>query len=163
MNIELRKPNRGPYYTRGDRDIFVDGELWGYVDAHSHGQYGVTYSIRDSQGAALKGTAVESDRWHRRSLSLRSTDPLPVGHSLQERIMATVKDAVESGKLLPPAVLREHMEERVKRAALNEARYEKEKRDALRARAEQAVTDSCVPWERRVDAIVEAMLWAQSQ
>lgn len=110
VNIELRRGKE-----RGDRDIFVDGVLWGFVDMHcGGGGQGSTYSFRDTGYTTMEKKV--------RSLAKRKTwrndgDERPT----EQRLLDAVRELVESGELRHPDELkREHAEASAKLEAHRE-------------------------------------------
>lgn len=154
-NIAIR-PHPDKLRHRGDKAVIVDGEQWGVVQMQRRGRNGAVYTFLHVSGAPVFGedglyARVRSDGYMHRC-DETPTEPLP------KRLLAHAVNLIETGRLKAPAILRAERDEIVQREKIAREDREVEKRAVFQRKAED-----CLVSADPVAAIVEALLWAQSQ
>lgn len=173
-------PYKRSQYDRASRKIVVDGVLWGYLYAESHGMHGYSYHAHDLHGTVgteerkigpHKGERIEA-RFHPKGAKSfrydnigKPKDQKIKPKSTDEQLREHVAELIANGYLRAPDVRKKEIEEAWRRYRESRERREKEEAEALRARAVEVVETiqrgAC--GEVAIGLIVQAMKWAQMQ
>lgn len=123
MKIEL---NKRPGY-RGSRIIMVDGVNWGLVHADYHGQYGISWCVSQA------GAGVLAEPNSRKAIKIERVTRAPV----DEVLLPAITQLIDQGRLIHP----ERIEERKRRAAEAQARWQADRDAERHAKALTIVLD----------------------
>ncbi len=173
--ITLEKPTKLPRpderFDRGERLIMVDGVRWGRTHVSSHGVHGQRHTFQQQDGGKI---IVDPKSKHAREVSVSSKErgrsifdssPKP---TTEEKVLATVRELVATGKLRDPAIVRAENAESMKLyRAQQEAGKAREEAEFLAKAKEAAGYDAAFPVPSNATAlvgrIVAAMRWAQTK
>jgi len=179
MHIHLDKS------TRFYRDVYVDGVLYGHIEASHRGMHGVRYLLLDSTVEYVTEKKHADSRYPERYALGAWSDKQWLRHNgfygsvpyaireakargkfepLDKRIAFAVEDAIKRKLLLSPGQIAEQMERDRKRDEEHRAEHAKKERDAFDARAAKAVESLPEKYRQKMIApILEAMEWAKSR
>jgi hypothetical protein len=176
MKIEIRKGEPlvpGNKYSAPYRDIFVDGEKWGWVNIRHHGSNGTTYDFtqagagglirvpRDGNDSTYVVT-VNGDK-----IASRASRGIRVA-PLESRLITQISKLIHDQHLRYP---REIAVEQKKRQEEHDRAIQEQKAEKrAKFRVKAIVCLSALPplaqqvsYDPLLDRIVDAMEWAQSQ
>lgn len=167
--IELRrvKPpfEKGDYFDRGERAIFVDGVRWGRTIVTFHGCHGTTHTFVQDKGHTIEERPGErypgevSVRSQKRRKWLDSNDWRPT----EEKVMEKITELINTGRLRHPNIVKTENEQAMEEYRARARKAEEKQQAKLRERACKALGINQDDGSEIIDRVVEAMKWAQTQ